>query len=155
MSNTKIVIDKDVFDDMMYYLKMADADISFKHTEIQIDQSIEKPIDLSYSLSINQQGVSFAKLLKIDLDKYISQHESLYKYATQQQIIEQLKVKDVHFIISDASYSMYYPEAFKTESEARVVIKTEYQNRSKLDGCDEFWRNRKQIVIKVTHENLG
>lgn len=104
MSNTKIVIDKakilelieqyETSDNPFYRGKLSQLKGILAHaTEMQIDKSIEKPIDLSYSLSINQQGVSFAKLLKMDLDKYISQHEALYKYVTDQQIIEQLIVK--------------------------------------------------------------
>lgn len=59
------------------------------------------------------------------------------------------------FQISDASHEIYHPQRFETEQEAREVIKTEYQNRSKHDGHDEYWRNKKQVVIKVTREVLG
>lgn len=54
------------------------------------------------------------------------------------------------FEIADANCCMYHPDKFDTEEAARNVIKTEYQNRSKGDGSDEYWRNRKQVVIKVT-----
>jgi hypothetical protein len=35
-------------------------------------------------------------------------------------------------------------------AEARKVIESEYTNRSKNDGSDGYWRNIKQVVIKVT-----
>lgn len=54
------------------------------------------------------------------------------------------------FEIVDANWGMYHPDKFETEEAARKVIETEYQNRSKNDGSDEYWRNRKQVVIKVT-----
>ena len=56
----------------------------------------------------------------------------------------------IYFEIVDANSGIYHEDTFKTEAEARKVIKTDYENRSKNDGFDEFWRNRKQIVIKVT-----
>jgi hypothetical protein len=55
-----------------------------------------------------------------------------------------------HFEIADANWDMYYPYNFETEEEAMEIIKTEYENRSKNDGSDEYWRSRKQVVIKVT-----
>jgi hypothetical protein len=62
-----------------------------------------------------------------------------------------------YFQITDANGGGYHTDTFETEEEARKVIATEYQNRSKNDGSDEYWRNRKQIVIKVTttQEVLG
>lgn len=62
-----------------------------------------------------------------------------------------------YYEIADANWGMYHVDTFETEEEAREVIKTEYQNRSKNDGNDEYWRNRKQVVIKVTtnREVLG
>lgn len=62
-----------------------------------------------------------------------------------------------YFQIADANWGMYNSEIFQSEQEARKVIESEYQNRSKNDGNDEYWRNRKQIVIKVTEiqEVLG
>ena len=62
-----------------------------------------------------------------------------------------------YFQIADANWGMYHKDTFQTEEEARKVIETEYQNRSKNDGSDEYWRNRKQVVIKVTtiQEVLG
>ena len=45
---------------------------------------------------------------------------------------------------------MYHNKTFQTEQEAREVIEREYKNRKENDGNDEYWRNRKQIVIKVT-----
>jgi hypothetical protein len=66
-------------------------------------------------------------------------------------------VTRTYFQIADANSEMYHTDIFETEEEARKVIQTEYQNRSKNDGSDEYWRNRKQIVIKVTttQEVLG
>jgi hypothetical protein len=63
----------------------------------------------------------------------------------------------VHFEIVDANWGMRHPETFNTEEEARKKISSEYTNRSKNDGSDEYWRNRPQIVIKVTttQEVLG
>lgn len=65
--------------------------------------------------------------------------------------------KDSYFQIADANWAMYNPNRFETEEEARAVIESEYQNRSKNDGSDEYWRNRKQVVIKITtiREVLG
>jgi len=62
-----------------------------------------------------------------------------------------------YFQIADANWGMYHVNTFQTEEEAREIIQTEYQNRSKNDGSDEYWRNRKQVVIKVTiiQEVLG
>ena len=54
------------------------------------------------------------------------------------------------FEIADANWGMYHPDDFDTEEEARKVIETEYQKRSKNDGSDGYWRNRKQVVLKVT-----
>lgn len=54
------------------------------------------------------------------------------------------------FEIVDANWDMYHPYNFETEEEARKVIREEYENRSKNDGNDKYWRNRKQIVVKVT-----
>jgi hypothetical protein len=55
-----------------------------------------------------------------------------------------------YFQIADANWGMYHLETFNTEEEARKVIRDVYENRSKNDGHDEYWRNRKQIVIKIT-----
>jgi hypothetical protein len=60
-----------------------------------------------------------------------------------------------YFKIADANHGMYHSELFKTEDEARTVIENDYKNRSKNDGYDEYWRNRNQIVIKVTEDILG
>ena len=62
-----------------------------------------------------------------------------------------------YFQIADANWGAYHSETFETEEEARKVIETQYENRCKKDGSDEYWRNRKQVVIKVTttHEVLG
>ena len=62
-----------------------------------------------------------------------------------------------YFKVADANWGMSHSETFQTEEEARKVIETEYHNRSKNDGHDEYWRNRKQVVIKVTtiQEVLG
>lgn len=54
------------------------------------------------------------------------------------------------FQIADENWGMYHPKSFETEEEARKVIETEYKNRSKNDGSDDYWRNRKQVVLKVT-----
>lgn len=55
-----------------------------------------------------------------------------------------------HFAIKDANSEMYHNETFATEAEARRVIESEYTNRSKNDSSDSYWRNRKQVLIKVT-----
>ena len=47
------------------------------------------------------------------------------------------------------------PQTFSSESEAREAIKTQYKNRCKNDGQDEYWRNSNPVVIKVTKQNLG
>ena len=62
-----------------------------------------------------------------------------------------------YFQIADANWGMYHTDTFQTEEEARKVIETEYQNRAKNDGSDEYWRNRKQVVLKITEtiEVLG
>lgn len=56
----------------------------------------------------------------------------------------------IYYEIADANWGMYHNKTFQTEQEAREVIKREYKNRKENDGNDEYWRNRKQIVIKVT-----
>jgi hypothetical protein len=65
--------------------------------------------------------------------------------------------RKTYFQIADANSGMYHPQTFATELEAREVIEKEYQNRSKNDGFDEYWSNRKQVVIKITttQEVLG
>jgi hypothetical protein len=62
-----------------------------------------------------------------------------------------------YFQIADANLDMYHIKSFETEAEAREVIKNEYENCSMNNGYDEYWRNRKQVVIKVTvtQEVLG
>jgi hypothetical protein len=40
------------------------------------------------------------------------------------------------------------PKRFGTEEEARETIAKEYTNRNKNDGHDDYWNNRKQIIIK-------
>lgn len=55
-----------------------------------------------------------------------------------------------YYEIADANWGMYHSKTFETEEEARRVIESEYENRSEGDGHDEYWRNRKQVVIKVT-----
>ena len=62
--------------------------------------------------------------------------------------------KEIYFRIADANHAMYHPNRFVSEEEARKVIEKEYTNRNKNDGHDEYWRNRKQIVIKITEEVL-
>jgi hypothetical protein len=54
------------------------------------------------------------------------------------------------FKIWDANWDVYHPNKFETEEAARKVIATEYENRSKNDGYDEYWRNKKHVVIKFT-----
>ena len=49
-----------------------------------------------------------------------------------------------YFQIADANLGVYYTDTFKTEDEARKVIETEYKNRCKNDGYDEYWKNKKQ-----------
>lgn len=52
---------------------------------INIDKSeIKKPIDLSFSASLNKQNVEFVTVRKELLDEYISQHETVYKIAIAQ-----------------------------------------------------------------------
>jgi len=60
-----------------------------------------------------------------------------------------------YFKIADANHGMFHNEVFETEAQARNVIERDYKNRSENDGYDEYWRNRKQIVIKVTEDILG
>jgi len=62
---------------------------------------------------------------------------------------------ETYFHIVDKNHDMRDPKKFKTEEEARKAIETSYTNRSQNDGYDEYWRNRPQIVIKVTVENLN
>jgi uncharacterized protein (DUF4415 family) len=61
---------------------------------------------------------------------------------------------EIYFRIADANHAMYHPNRFVSEEEARKVIEKEYTNRNKNDGHDDYWRNRKQIVIKITEEVL-
>lgn len=62
---------------------------------------------------------------------------------------------EIYFRIADANHAMYHPNKFESEEEARKTIEKEYTNRNKNDGHDDYWRNRKQIVIKITEEVLG
>ncbi len=59
--------------------------------------------------------------------------------------------------IADANHAMYVAQLFETEEAARQYIKEEYQERDKKDSYDEYWRNRKQVVLKITtiQEVLG
>lgn len=93
MSDTKIVIDKDDFEQKIIgwierrdYVTKSDILALFKDltTEIQIDQSIEeraKNKALKYSYANEYQ---YEKIVK-----------AMIESATQQQIIEQLKVKEI------------------------------------------------------------
>ncbi len=62
------------------------------------------------------------------------------------------------YIVADANWGMYdsYPNT-DTEEDARAIIEKEYTNRNKGDGYDDYWRNRKQVVLKITttQEVLG
>lgn len=58
--------------------------------------------------------------------------------------------KLTYFRIADANWEMYHTETFRTEEEARKVVEIEYQNRCKNDGNDEYWKNRKQVILKIT-----
>jgi len=51
--------------------------------------------------------------------------------------------------------TMSDPQYFSSESEARDAIETQYKNRSKNDGHDEYWRNTNPVVVKFTKEILG
>lgn len=62
---------------------------------------------------------------------------------------------EIYFRIADVNHAMYHPNRFASEEEARETIDKEYTNRNKNDGYDEYWRNRQQIVIKITEEVLG
>ena len=61
---------------------------------------------------------------------------------------------EIYFRIADANHAMYHPKRFASEEEARETIEKEYKNRNKNDGHDDYWRSRKQIVIKITEEVL-
>jgi len=62
---------------------------------------------------------------------------------------------EIYFRIADANHPMYHPNRFKSEEEARETINKEYTNRCKNDGYDDYWRNRKQILIRINEEVLG
>lgn len=62
---------------------------------------------------------------------------------------------EIYFRIADANHAMYHPNRFASEEDAREIIDKEYTNRNKNDGYDEYWRNRQQIVMKITEEVLG
>lgn len=55
-----------------------------------------------------------------------------------------------YFEIADANWGMYHYKTFATEEEAREVMDKKYTNRSENDGNDEFWRSRKQVILKKT-----
>lgn len=79
MSDTKIVIDKDEWNKIASEFN---SDELPPYTEIQIDQSIEAAaIEFQYTI---QNGASQSDIIQMLLD-----------FATQQQIIEQLKVKGI------------------------------------------------------------
>lgn len=55
-----------------------------------------------------------------------------------------------YFQIADADHPMYHTTNFETEEAAREAIRTEYAERNTGNESDEYWRNRKQVVLRVT-----
>lgn len=53
--------------------------------------------------------------------------------------------KTIHYQIVDALHPMYHNRTFETAEEAYAVIEAEYKN-----SPNPYWRNREQIVEKVT-----
>lgn len=89
MSNTKIVIDKDVFQGMKNVLdKLHDVKLTIPYTEIQIDQSIEEKIK---SILNKYEPINKGTEYFYNSNSVI---ESMQEIATSQQIIEQLRVKE-------------------------------------------------------------
>ena len=102
MSNTKIVIDKDVFQGMKNVLdKLHDVKLTIPYTEIQIDQSIEERADkmhIEIARAKGQllgiiNGLNLKNEAEIGLKEVVSKLDLIQRYATSQQIIEQLRVK--------------------------------------------------------------
>lgn len=77
----------------------------------------------------------------------------LITYKTVNKMNTQAELKNdyhqnctvTYYQIADANWGMYHVDVFNTEAEARAVIEKEYTNSS-----NEYWRNRPQVVIKVT-----
>lgn len=102
MSNTKIVIDKERFDIEVNHLKEEyNIILRIPHTEIQIDQSIEEISDkmhIEIARAKGQllgiiNGLNLKNEAEIGLKEVVSKLDLIQRYATSQQIIEQLRVK--------------------------------------------------------------
>jgi hypothetical protein len=103
--------------------------------------------DTGFVVGLNEKGkYSISEEERLKAVEAVSKFDNFHKSGTR-----------TYFQIADANWCMYHTNTFATEEEARDVIKTEYINMSKKDGSDEYWNNRKQVVIKVTEiqEVLG
>lgn len=119
MSNTKIVIDKEQILDIIKSQSINHANMLFQikkiiseATEIQIDQSIE---DAAKEYS----ETNYFGLEEHDEGGYLGINEKefankLIDFATSQQIIEQLRVKDI--VESKPSPIDYYEKGFEEET---------------------------------------
>ena len=99
MSNTKIVIDKEYWDKIASEFNSNDLPTA---TEIQIDQSIEEISDkmhIEIARAKGQllgiiNGLNLKNEAEIGLKEVVSKLDLIQRYATSQQIIEQLRVKE-------------------------------------------------------------
>lgn len=94
MSNTKIVIDKKDFVELQQALSVKNIEIKTLYTEIPIDQSIELPDDdeiVKHALSVDLRDDNNFSIPDGD---FVEGAKWMKQLATQQQIIEQLKVKE-------------------------------------------------------------
>lgn len=55
-----------------------------------------------------------------------------------------------YYQIKDLDHPMYHPETFNTFEEAKKVLDVEYTNRNKNDGHNDYWRNRRTGIQRVT-----
>lgn len=60
------------------------------------------------------------------------------------------KETTVHYRITDLDHPMRHPNSFGTYDEAKEALDENYTNRNKGDGSDEYWRNRRTGIQKVT-----
>ena len=99
MRNTKIVIDKEDWDKIASEFNSNDLPTV---TEIQIDQSIEEISDkmhIEIARAKGQllgiiNGLNLKNEAEIGLKEVVSKLDLIQRYATSQQIIEQLRVKE-------------------------------------------------------------
>lgn len=83
-----------------------------------------------------------------NMEEYI-----IYSDSDKSVTIEKIrtnKTKVVSYIVGDLDHPMRHGEKFKTKADAIEMCDREFTNRDKKDGHDDYWRNRRTGVWKLT-----